>query len=314
MPSAVDISHVSFRYGQRLALDDVSLAVESQEIFAIVGPNGGGKTTLFRLLTTLIPLQEGEIHLLGGDVRGQLTAVRQQIGVVFQAPSLDKKLTVRENLLHQGHLYGLSGRALAERSHSMLEQLGVADRAGDRVETLSGGLRRRVEIAKALLHQPRLLLMDEPSTGLDPAARSDLWRYLASIQQQGVTIVLTTHLLDEAEKSSRLAILHSGRIVALDTPEKLRAEVGGDAITIGCDDPQQLAAAIHQRFNLEARVADGRVRMQQPEGHRVLAQLLAAFSEEEELESISLEKPSLADVFLAKTGHRFWAEVERSPP
>ena len=231
--------------------------------FAFLGPNGSGKTTLFRLLSTLIPLQSGVIKILGSDVLRDTTQVRRQIGVVFQAPSLDKKLTAAENLWHQGHLYGLSGRELKDRCSEMLERLGVADRARDRVETLSGGLRRRVELAKGLLHRPRVLLLDEPSTGLDPAARSDLWHYLSGLARNaGVTIALTTHLLDEAEKADRLAILHAGKIVACDTPAALRATVGGDSITLTSPAPRELADAIRHKFALPAEVIGGDVRLQ----------------------------------------------------
>ncbi len=276
-----------------------------REIFAFLGPNGGGKTTLFRLLSTLIPLQEGRLQILGFDVARQPRAVQERIGVVFQAPSLDRKLSVAENLRHQGHLYGLSGSALAERCREMLDQLGLADRADERVETLSGGLRRRVELAKGLLHRPQVLLLDEPSTGLDPGVRSDLWDYLQRIRQEdGVTVVLTTHLLEEADKADRLAILHQGRLVALDTPDNLRATVGGDSITIDSDEPQRLAMAIREQFGIDARVVDGAVRLEQAEGHRWIARLVEAFPGL--MQSIRLGKPSLEDVFIARTGHRFW--------
>ncbi len=305
----IDVSHVSFHYGERRALDDLSLTVNAGEIFVFLGPNGGGKTTLFRLLSTLIPPQSGEIRVLGHSVRDEAPAVRRLIGVAFQAPSIDKKLSVAENLRHQGWLYGLQGSALARRQQEMLEQLGLADRATDRVETLSGGLRRRVEIAKSMLHHPRVLLMDEPSTGLDPAARIDLWRYLRqTAEAQGMTIALTTHLLEEAEKADRLAILDRGRLVALDTPGKLRAGVGGDTITLVADDPAAVAAAIGQRFGLQAQAIEGSVRLQHPEAAGLLGRLAEALGDQ--VRSITLGKPTLEDVFIERTGHRFWAGEE----
>ena len=193
----------------RQAIDNLELTIEPGEIFAFLGPNGGGKTTLFRLLSTLIPLQQGRVEILGFDLgRASGRQSAQRIGVVFQAPSLDKKLTVAENIRHQGHLYGLSGRELESRQDEMLGRLGLADRRSERIETLSGGLRRRVELAKGMLHRPRLLLLDEPSTGLDPGARSDLWNYLREVRDaDGVTVVLTTHLLEEADRADRIAIL-----------------------------------------------------------------------------------------------------------
>ena len=310
-PAAVEVAQVSHCYGSRRALDSVSLEIGRGEIFAFLGPNGGGKTTLFRLLSTLIPLQAGTVRLLGYDLARDRTAIQQRIGVVFQAPSLDRKLTVAENVRHQGHLYGLSGRELAQRQAEMLGHLGLADRAADRVETLSGGLRRRVELAKGLIHRPQLLLLDEPSTGLDPGARSDLWDYLHRIREEdGVTVVLTTHLLEEAEKADRLAILNAGSLVALDTPDNLRATVGGDTITIETGDPAGLSAAIARRFEVPARVVDQTVRLEQPEGHRWIARLVEAFPDE--IQSIGLGKPTLEDVFIARTGHRFWRAEEPS--
>ena len=175
--AAISVSRLVHRYGERLALAGLDLEIERGEIFALLGPNGGGKTTLFRLLSTLIPIQQGAVEVLGYDAARQTREVRERMGVVFQAPSLDKKLTVAENLRHQGHLYGMSGAPLQRRADEMLARLGLAERRGERVETLSGGMRRRVELAKGMLHAPELLLLDEPSTGLDPGARSDLWDY-----------------------------------------------------------------------------------------------------------------------------------------
>jgi ABC-2 type transport system ATP-binding protein len=304
-PPAIQASRLTYHYGRRRALDDLSFSIAPGEIFAFLGPNGGGKTTLFRLLSTLIPLEQGEVEILGHDLRAASGLIRALIGVVFQAPSLDKKLTVAENLLHQGHLYGLSGANLRDRSAYMLERLGLADRARDRVETLSGGLRRRVELAKGMLHSPRMLLLDEPSTGLDPAARSDLWNYLRTVRdQQGVTVVLTTHLLEEAEKADRIAILHEGRLVALDAPDTLRATVGGDSITIQTAEPARLAADIAERFHVEPLVLDDSVRLEQAAGHEWIIRLVEAFPQQ--IESVTLGKPTLEDVFIARTGHRFW--------
>ncbi len=231
--------------------------------------------------------------------------------MVFQAPSLDKKLTVAENLRHQGRLYGLWGRELAGRQEEMLARLGLADRARERTETLSGGLRRRVELAKGMLHRPRLLLLDEPSTGLDPGARSDLWNYLREIRDRsGVTVVLTTHLLEEADRADRIAILSAGKLVALGPADELRATVGGDSITITTSDAPQLARSIQDRFGCAASVLDGRVRLEQPGGHEWIARLVEAFGGQ--IDALTLGKPTLEDVFIARTGHRFWQEVSES--
>jgi ABC-2 type transport system ATP-binding protein len=280
--------------------------VAEREIFVLLGPNGSGKTTLFRLLSTLIPLQQGEVAVLGNDLRSQPAAIRALLGVVFQAPSVDKKLTVLENLIHYGRLYGLGGAELRRRADEMLARFGLADRRRDLVEKLSGGLRRRVELAQSMLHQPRLLLLDEPSTGLDPGARSDLWQYLEQVRQgSGATVVLTTHLLEEAERADRIAILHQGRLAALDTPAALQAAVGGDAITIHTPDPAALVAEISRRFDCQPMVLDGTVRLEQPHGHEWIARLVEAFPQQ--IESITLGKPTLEDVFIHATGHRFWS-------
>jgi ABC-2 type transport system ATP-binding protein len=304
---ALAISDVSHRYGERVAVDSLSLEIGVGEIFVFLGPNGSGKTTLFRVLSTLIPLQEGEVTLLGHDLRSQMDAARQKMGVVFQAPSLDKKLTVAENLHHQGVLYGLPAEELNQRKTEMLAALGLTDRAKERAEKLSGGQRRRVELAKGMLHRPRLLLMDEPSTGLDPGARADLWKTLRQVREQdGVTIVMTTHLLEEAERADRIAIMHEGKLAALDTPAALQASVGGDSITIRTEQPTELAEAIHVRFECEAVVLDGTVRLEQPDGHQWISKLVEAFPEK--IESITLGKPTLEDVFIDCTGHRFLDE------
>jgi len=305
---AIATQDVSHFYGPRQALCELTLDIAPGEVFVFLGPNGGGKTTLFRLLSTLVPLQQGQVRILGRDVTRETTAVRSAIGVVFQAPSLDKKLSVSENIHQQAALYGVRGAALREREQEMLQQLGLADRAGERAETLSGGLRRRAELAKGLIHRPRLLLLDEPSTGLDPGARSDLWDYLLRIRREdGVTIVLTTHLLEEAERADRIAILDRGRLVAEGSPDELRATVGGDSITIETEEPDSLAQAISERFDFAATVIDGQVRLEQPEGHRLIARLVEQFPER--IDAITLGKPSLEDVFIEKTGHRFWSET-----
>ncbi|HTQ37515.1 MAG TPA: ATP-binding cassette domain-containing protein [Pirellulales bacterium] len=310
---AIRVDGVNHWYGQRHALNDVSFEIAAGEVFVFLGPNGGGKSTLFRLLSTLLPLQQGEAEVLGFNLQRQIGEIRAHIGVVFQSASVDRKLTVGENLLHQGHLYGLSGADLARRSQTLLERFRLTDRVRDRVETLSGGLRRRVELAKGLLHRPQLLLLDEPSTGLDPAARSDVWSYLHQLRQQdGVTVVLTTHLLEEADKADRIAILDRGKLVALDKPDALRSTVGGDAITIQSASPEALAEGIRDRFGCTAGVMEGNVRLEMPEGHQWVARLVEAFPGQ--ISAITLGKPTLEDVFIDRTGHRLETVEEEEPP
>jgi ABC-2 type transport system ATP-binding protein len=307
---AVQVERVSYAYGKRQALRDVTFDVARGEIFGLLGPNGGGKTTLFRILATLFPPMGGTVALLGTDVARDPGAIRERIGVVFQSPSLDGKLSVLENLRHHGHLYGLSGRALRERIAESLGRAGLADRAHERVERLSGGLKRRVEIAKGLLHRPDLLILDEPSVGLDPGARRDLWRDLGSLRaERGITVLLTTHLLDEAERCDRLAILDRGALVALGTPDGLRRTIGGDVVTVRArEDAARLLDAVRERFGVEGSLLDGAVRVERPQGAAWVAELASAFPGE--IDSVTVSRPTLEDVFVRKTGHRFWDEAD----
>jgi ABC-2 type transport system ATP-binding protein len=294
-------------------LRGVTLSINRAEIFGFLGPNGGGKTTLFRILATLITPTDGTARVFGNDVVREPDAVRQTFGVVFQSPSLDKKLTAEENLLHHGHLYGLHGKSLRVRIQEMLERVGLADRARDRVEKLSGGQQRRVELAKGLLHRPQLLLLDEPSTGLDPGARRDFWKYLAQLRDsEGVTVILTTHLMEEAEDCDRLAILNHGGIVARGTPDALKAEIGGDVVTVECREPEKLCADIGQKFGVAPVAVDGTVRIEHSRGPEFLTQLIEAFPGR--IASVKVGKPTLEDVFIHHTGHRFTAENEEAAP
>ncbi len=305
MSVALRVAGLSHKYGARQALSDVSFAVDESEVFVFLGPNGGGKTTLFRAISTLIPIQVGAIEVFGRAVEHDLIKVRPLLGIAFQSPSLDKKLTVSENLRCHGALYGMRGAALRKRESEVLSQLGVSDRASDLVETLSGGLRRRVELAKSLLHTPRLLILDEPSTGLDPGARRDLWGYLQRLRHEsGITIVLTTHFLDEADSADRIAILHSGKIVALDTPESLRASVGGDSITLHTDAPLELSREISDQFGVDTSVVDGEIRLELAQGHHWIAKLIDTFPGR--IRSVRVGKPTLEDVFTQRTGRPIW--------
>jgi ABC-2 type transport system ATP-binding protein len=305
MSTAITIENLRHRYGEREALAGVSLAVEKAEIFALLGPNGSGKTTLFKILSTLVRPVEGTVRMFGADLRHEVAAIRRRLGVVFQRPSIDRKLTVRENLQHHGRLYGLGGIRLRARIDAMLEHVGLSDREADLVETLSGGLQRRVELAKGLLHQPELLLLDEPSTGLDPGARRDFMRSLLMLRDQdGVTVVLTTHYMEEAERCDRVGILHAGHLVRVDTPEQLKAAVGGDVIVIHASDAAALQSKIRNRFACEAVSVDGTLRVERPRGHEFVRDLVDAFPDD--VRSVSFGKPTLEDAFIHLTGHRFW--------
>lgn len=293
---SVEVSALSHRYGDRVALEDVSFCVRSGEIFALAGPNGSGKTTLFRILATALVPFGGTARVAGVDLSDP-ARLRRRIGVVFQTPALDPKLTARENLLHHGWLYGLRGRSLRLRAAEWLERFRLADRADERVEILSGGLRRRVELAKALLHEPQVLLLDEPSGSLDPGARRDLWDHLRALR--GVTVLLATHLMDEAEGCDRLGILHRGRLVALGAPAELRAQVGGDVVTVRARNAAALAAALRERFGVAVEASDGVVRLTRERGHEFVAALYEAFGDG--IEAVTVARPSLEDVFHLKT-------------
>lgn len=288
-----------------MALADLSFRVGRGEIFGLLGPNGGGKTTLFRILSTLLAPTAGRAAIGGHDVVREPQAVRRLIGVVFQSPSLDVKLSVRENMVHQGHLYGLHGATLDARIDEMLGRVAMRERADERVETLSGGMRRRIDLAKGLLHRPALVLLDEPTTGLDPGARLDLWDYLTEARKRdGLSVLITTHLMEDAERCDRLLIIDRGRIVALDTPDVLRDSAGGDVIVARTRDPQGLAAAVQERFAQEATVVDGTLRIRRPRGHEFIPLLFEAFPGR--IEAVSVGKPTLEDAFIQRTGHRLW--------
>jgi len=299
------LSGLTHRYGDRLALDNVSLEVRRGEIFGFLGPNGGGKTTLFRLLTTLRAPQAGTIELGGVPYTGDLVAVRARIGCVFQHPALDKKLKVAENLRHQGRLYGLSGAALEARLEELLARFGLADRAGSLVQDLSGGLHRRVEIAKALLHRPDVLFMDEPSTGLDPGIRMELWDYYERLRREdGITLLMTSHLLEEAERCDRIAILDQGRIIAEGAPSALRTALGGRILRLESGDAEALATRVRGLTPHPVELRGRALTVRLPEGASDEAARLVRELEGAS-ESLHLARPTLADVYQAKVG-RVW--------
>jgi ABC-2 type transport system ATP-binding protein len=299
--SAVVARGVGYRYGERVALADVDFVVAPGTAHGFLGPNGSGKSTLFRLLATLTPPQTGSVTVLGLDLLRQAAEVRKRLGVVFQSPAVDKKLTVRENLRYGGALLGLGGRELAQRSDELLAAARLDDRAQDRVEELSGGLRRRVEIAKCMLGRPSLVLLDEASTGLDPAARADMWALLRS--QPGLTILFTTHLMDEAAEADQLTLLDQGRIVAQGRPRDLMREVGSQILEIEASDVAGLAAAVRAELGVEGQIVDGALRFDGATVHELVPALMSKYGDR--LTRLQLAHPSLQDVFLRKTGKRF---------
>jgi ABC-2 type transport system ATP-binding protein len=277
----------------------------------VLGPNGSGKTTLFRILSTIIPSAAGAVKIFDHDVATERDVVRKLIGVVFQSPSLDKQLSARENLRYHGQLYGLYGAGLRQRVDDALAAFNLTDRADDRIGGFSGGMRRRIEVAKGLLHAPRLLLMDEPSTGLDPAARIDLWQIIRDVsRRQGVTVLLTTHLMEEADRCDRLGIMAAGQLLASDGPDALKAQIGGDIISLTSRQPPTLVEVIRQKLGLEAQIIGEQVRLERAAGHQLVPQLIEAAPGL--VESVSVGKPTLEDVFIRLTGRRLLGEEKEA--
>ena len=299
--NAINISNLSHRYGQREALRDISLAVPAGELFCLLGPNGSGKSTLFKIISTLLPVQTGEAEIFDLPLRSESAAIRRKIGVVFQHPALDKQLTVAENLRFHARLYGISSAHVTKKMSPLLERFALADRANDLVNSLSGGMRRKVEVAKALLASPQLLILDEPSTGLDVAARIELWRLIGELRQAGdLTVVLTTHLMDEADRCERLGILSRGKLLAVETPDALKDRLGGDIITLTSRDTEALKIRLRGTLGIDASDFDGRLRIERPAAHRLIPQLIEAAPGQ--IDTVSVGRPTLDDVFIQMTG------------
>jgi len=300
----IAVSHITHRYDSVVALDDVSFLVQPGEIFGLLGPNGGGKSTLFRILSTIMLPSSGELSMGGVDVKGSPEAARTQFAVIFQHPSVDEKLTVRENLRHHGWCYGLGGKALQNRIEDLLSRFKLTERAGDRVETLSGGMRRKVEIAKGLLSNPDIIMMDEPSTGLDPGARKDLWEMITTLNQdEKITFVVTTHLMDEAEHCHKVGILDQGNLLTYGPPSELKSDVGGELIEIQAADPGAVRDMLEQDYDIHANILDDALYFEQSDGHNLIPELMEVLHGH--IQGISVRKPTLDDVFVYFTGHRF---------
>jgi ABC-2 type transport system ATP-binding protein len=305
--AAIVVRDLVKTFGERRALDGISLEVRRGELFCLLGPNGGGKSTLFRILATLSLPDSGSAAIAGHDVVTDAPSVRARLGVVFQSPSLDGKLTILENLRCGGALYGLKGADLETRIREAASALNLTDRLGDLVETLSGGLQRRAEIAKCLLIRPEVLLLDEPSTGLDPGARLDLWAALEELRtRHGVTALCTTHLMEEAARADRVGIVSAGKLVAAGTPEELTSALGGDVISLGVirgTGADHLARLVTERTGVPASVVEGEIRLESREPYVLAARIASEFPGE--IASLRIARPTLEDVFVARTGRLF---------
>ncbi|HEX3908660.1 MAG TPA: ATP-binding cassette domain-containing protein [Mycobacteriales bacterium] len=299
---AVSVTGLTKRYGDFEAVRGIDLTIEPGETFGFLGPNGAGKSTTISMLCTLITPTSGDAHVAGFDVVTQRDDVRRNIGLVFQDTTLDGYLTAIRNLKLHAELYGVPRAGLDDRLRQVLDMVGLWDRRDNKVATFSGGMKRRLEIARGLLHSPRVLFLDEPTVGLDPQTRSSIWSYIRELKRaEEITIFLTTHYMDEAEYCDRIAIMDQGRIIALDTPQALKASIGKDRVQIRTEDNERAIAALDRQFGLSATVSEGVVTFSVEGGEQFMPKLFAEFSEP--ISSVNVSRPTLDDVFMSYTGN-----------
>jgi ABC-2 type transport system ATP-binding protein len=309
-PPAVSVRGLVKRYGSVEAVAGIDLDVRPGETFGFLGPNGAGKSTTIGVLCTLVKPTAGTASVAGHDVVTESAAVRRAIGLVFQESTVDGYLTAEQNLRFHAELYGVAKAALPPRLDRVLEMVGLADRRKDLVQNFSGGMKRRLEVARGLLHSPQVLFLDEPTIGLDPVSRAAMWTYLAELREhEDITVFLTTHYLDEAEHCDRIAIISDGKIVALDTPAALKASVGADRVQLRTADDEAAIAALRDRFGLEASMHAGMVTISVPAGERFVPRLFAELGIA--ISSVSVSRPTLDDVFVAYTGSTI-AEADKT--
>jgi len=298
---AVEVSAVTHRYGDTIALDDVSFNIARGTLTGLLGPNGSGKTTLFRLLATLLPVQAGRVTVHGYNVATEAAHVREHLGVTFQSPALDSRLTVEENLWCHGQLYGIDRRTLNRRIAEGLQRLELEDRRKDRIEQLSGGLKRRVELAKGLLHRPDVLLLDEPSTGLDVLARRQFWDLVDDVRRtDGTTVIVSTHLMDEAERCDQLFLLNEGRLVKSGSPSELQYSIDGKRLTVRCRDVSIAIPVIEQMFGEAPVVRGNLLSLRVSNAAQRMTELMEHLGDG--MLSIEVAQTSLDDVFVEATG------------
>jgi ABC-2 type transport system ATP-binding protein len=298
---AVEVQNLVKRYGELEAVKGIDFTVAAGETFGFLGPNGAGKSTTISMLCTLVKPSGGSARVAGHDVVRERDEVRRNIGLVFQDTTLDGYLTAEQNLRLHAELYGMPRGAVSERLEQVMEMVGLWERRASLVMTFSGGMKRRLEIARGLLHSPRVLFLDEPTVGLDPQTRSSIWSYISELKRdEDITIFMTTHYMDEAEYCDRIAIMDRGTIVALDTPEALKASVGKDRVQIQTEDDEAAMAALHERFEIEATIAEGAVTFGVAAGEQFVPKLFAELGQP--IKSVNLSRPSLDDVFMSYTG------------
>jgi ABC-2 type transport system ATP-binding protein len=304
IPAAIEAVDLVKSYGEVEAVRGVSFTVPPGEVFGFLGPNGAGKSTTINMLCTLATPTSGVARVAGFDVVSRRDAVRRHIGLVFQDPTVDVQLTAEQNLRFHAELYGIDHGLIAGRMDQMLDMVGLAERRDQPVMTFSGGMKRRLEIARGLMHSPRVLFLDEPTIGLDPQTRSSIWRYIRALQEaEGTTIFMTTHYMDEAEFCDRIAIMDRGEIVVLDTPAALKAGVGSDRVVLGTADDDAALAALGDRFGIEASLAEGAVTFHVEHGEAFVPRLFADWDPAHPaIRSVAVSRPTLDDVFMRHTG------------
>ncbi len=316
MPSpavAISVKNLVKRFGNFTAVDGISFNVKEGEVFGLLGPNGAGKTTTISILSTIVSLTSGSAHVFGRDVTREKDAVRSSIGIVFQEPSLDDELTGRENLDLHARFYGVKGEEKKRAIAEVLKLVELEDQADKQVRSYSGGMKRRLEIARGFIHKPRLLFLDEPTIGLDPQTRRKMWDYIKMLnQRERLTIIITTHYMEEADElCDRIAIIDRGRIIALDTPERLKDSLGGDIIRIGTPTPSKLASLI-KKSGMGSRVKEfggNAVEIASKNGGALLPKLIGLAAKAKiEMDYSTIKRPTLEDVFISMTGKAIRAE------
>jgi ABC-2 type transport system ATP-binding protein len=301
MVTAISVQGLEKRYGEIAAVAGIDFEVAPGEVFGFLGPNGAGKSTTIKMLCTLAQPSAGRATVAGHDVVTERDQVRRNIGLVFQDTTLDTYLTAVQNLRFHAELYGVPRQIVARRIEQVMTMVGLWDRRESLVRSYSGGMKRRLEIARGLLHSPRVLFLDEPTVGLDPQTRASIWNYIEELKSaEDITIFMTTHYMDEAEYCDRIAIMDNGKIVVVETPEALKASVGKDRVAIGSPDEAAAIAALRERFDVEATVAEGLVVFSVADGEQFVPRLFAELGVP--IRSVSVARPSLDDVFMSYTG------------
>jgi ABC-2 type transport system ATP-binding protein len=317
MANVIETIDLTRRFGQLTAVDGLNITVDHREIFGLVGPNGAGKTTTISMLCTILKPTSGTAKVNGYDITKQANQVRRSIGIVFQDPSVDDRLTGRENLFMHANLYGVPPSEQRTRIDNVLKLVELEDRADDILRTYSSGMRRRLEIARGLIHYPKVLFLDEPTIGLDPQTRDHIWTYIKELKENhDITVVLTTHYMEEADRlSDRVAIIDYGKIVALDTPAKLKKTLQGDVITVTTDGAQRLSAALAEKLEIvKTRVVDGKLELTVQDGEALLPKVVEIAAQNKmHVEAVVLHQPSLEDVFLHYTGRAIRVEEGNEP-